>query len=216
MLNYIKSKTGKSPAPPTQTEEPVLTREDEEFLQRITSEANLAADVSLPPSPPSRPQSAHDAGSGDVEPLAIGKSGAERADTKNEFGVHQEPSTGSDQQVTVKERLNAARSKWTWGRKDSRSANRKTTASDLMSAAENVKPTESDEEPDEEAQKEANDMAAALETLNLAAVDNKVFSISKETRDLLAKFVPSACFRQDRPSLTRGCYSQNCADSRSY
>ena len=188
MLSYLKSKRGKSPAP-TQTKEPVLTTEDEEFIQRITSEAVAPADVSLPPTPPARPQFLQDAELEEAEPLALVKSNRDTEDTKNEFGVHQDPSDTSAGHASVKDKLNTARSKWNWGRKDSRDAKRQATASDLMSAAENVKARESDDDTDEEAKKEAREMADALEGLNLAAVDNRVFSISKETTELLAKYV---------------------------
>lgn len=46
----------------------------------------------------------------------------------------------------------------------------------------------SEEEISEEAKKEQEDMAAVLEQLNLAAVNNRVFSISDETHELLRKF----------------------------
>jgi uncharacterized protein YoxC len=62
-----------------------------------------------------------------------------------------------------------------------------------MHIAEGVK--SSDAQPNEDnivsevqAKKEQDDMAMVLEKLNLAAVNNRVFSISEETQELLQKF----------------------------
>ena len=56
-----------------------------------------------------------------------------------------------------------------------------------MAVAEGMKSTD---EPaiTEEAKKEQEDMASVLEQLNLAAINNRVFSISDETNELLRKF----------------------------
>ena len=49
-------------------------------------------------------------------------------------------------------------------------------------------PNEDNVVSDVEAKKEEEDMAMLLEELNLAAVNNRVFSISDETQELLQKF----------------------------
>ncbi len=51
-----------------------------------------------------------------------------------------------------------------------------------------AKPNEDNVVSDVEAKKEEDDMAMVLEKLNLAAVNNRVFSISDETQELLQKF----------------------------
>ena len=51
-----------------------------------------------------------------------------------------------------------------------------------------AKPNEDNVVSDVEAKKEEEDMAEVLEKLNLAAVNNRVFSISDETQELLQKF----------------------------
>lgn len=51
-----------------------------------------------------------------------------------------------------------------------------------------AKPNEDNVVSDVEAKKEEEDMAEVLERLNLAAVNNRVFSISDETHELLRKF----------------------------
>ena len=62
-----------------------------------------------------------------------------------------------------------------------------------MSAAQGLKaadahPNEDHIVSDPEARKEEEEMAAVLEDLNLAAVNNRVFSISKESRELMHKY----------------------------
>lgn len=51
-----------------------------------------------------------------------------------------------------------------------------------------TKPNEDNVVSDVEAEKEEQDMAIVLEKLNLAAVNNRVFSISDETQEILQKF----------------------------
>ena len=63
-----------------------------------------------------------------------------------------------------------------------------------MSAAEGLKaadaqPNEDGVVSDPEAKKEEEEMAAVLEDLSLAAVNNRVFSISKESQELMRKYV---------------------------
>ena len=50
------------------------------------------------------------------------------------------------------------------------------------------KPNEDNVVGDAEAKKEEEDMAMVLEKLNLAAVNNRVFSVSDETQELLQRF----------------------------
>ena len=60
---------------------------------------------------------------------------------------------------------------------------RATVADDLHSAAEASKAAEK-----EQAEKEQEDLTAVLDQLNLSAVNNRVFSFSKESEELLNKF----------------------------
>lgn len=67
------------------------------------------------------------------------------------------------------------------------------TAESLQDIAEGLKssdakPNEDDVVPDVEAKKEQDDMATVLDKLNLAAVNNRVFSVSEETQELLQRF----------------------------
>ena len=54
--------------------------------------------------------------------------------------------------------------------------------------AADAQPNEDGLVDDKEAKKEEEDMTIALERLNLAAVNNRVFSVSAETQELLEKF----------------------------
>jgi hypothetical protein len=86
------------------------------------------------------------------------------------------------------------KSTWSWLRRDSRDARRKATAAGLMDVAEGLKladakPNEEGVVEDPDAKKEEEeDMTIVLERLNLAAVNNRVFSISDETQLLLRQF----------------------------
>lgn len=90
-----------------------------------------------------------------------------------------------------------SKSKWSFLRRDSRDVKRKNkeaTAADLMSAAEGLKsadaqPNDDHTVSDPEAKKEEEEMTSVLEQLNLAAVNNRVFSVSKESQELLRKYV---------------------------
>ena len=199
MLDYLKSKRGKSPAPTQEAEAPILTQEDEEFLHRIATEG-------APPPLPVRPGMEHLPEAGISEDnnaqLAL-YDGAQRiplpdAPNTPEGILTTAESDHTEAAVAGKSQERGKKPKWSWLRKDSRDAKRKATATDLMSAAEGLKspdaqPNEDNAISDPEAQKEEEEMSDVLEQLNFAAVDNRVFSISKESQELLRKCVISTC-----------------------
>lgn len=170
-INYIKAKTHIGTA--TKSESPVLSDEDAKFLDRVTKQDN----------PPPLPTVLH---GGDAQ-LAL-MDGAQNValppETPNELS--EEPQT-LETSATEK---SGKRKTWSWLRRDSRDSKRMTTAAGLHDIAEGLK-TSQDEavSPDvAAAKKEEEDMTVVLETLNLAAVDNRVFSISAETQELLQRF----------------------------
>ncbi|KAK5938646.1 hypothetical protein PMZ80_008837 [Knufia obscura] len=174
-INYIKSKAHIGAAP--KSEKPVLSDEDEQFLSRITSQDN----------PPPLPTVEH---GGDAQ-LAL-LDGAQNIElppgTPNE--LTEEPTAVPE--FPPKEET-GKKTTWSWLRRDSRHArqnNQEATAEGLHDIAEGMKTKEeSDVSPEDiEAKKEEQDMANVLENLNLAAVDNRVFSISDETQELLQRF----------------------------
>jgi hypothetical protein len=184
-INYIKAKAHIATA--HKSEQPVLSQEDEEFLNRLTSDEN-------PPPLPARPNvtdlpiAGETRGNDAQLALMDGAQNIPLPDTPNE--VSEEPSMISEAPVDPKQGT-SKRLTWSWLRRDSRS--RQATADGLQDIADNLKapdakPNEDNIVDDKEAKKEEEDMLIVLERLNLAAVNNRVFSISDETQELLQKF----------------------------
>lgn len=175
---------------------PVLSDEDEAFLHRIASEGT-------PPPLPERPQDLSVAGesNGNNAQIAI-MNGAQNIplpdvpDTPD--GILASMEDQEDGKGKEKETVKHSKSpfKWSFLRRDSRDGKRSdkaVAATDLMSAAEEIKSPDAHVNEDghvsnHEAKKEEEEMTAVLDQLNLAAVNNRVFSISKESQDLLRKF----------------------------
>jgi hypothetical protein len=193
-INYIKAKTHISTS--KKAEAPVLSEEDEQFLNHITSDAKA-------PALPARPRVvdlplAGEARGNDAQiALMDGAQNIPLPDTPNE--VSEEPpmlegsATALEDSTTAAKDRKKKKSTWSWLRRDSRDANRKATAAGLMDVAEGLKsadakPNEDGLVEDPQAKKEEEDMTIVLERLNLAAVNNRVFSISDETQVLLQQF----------------------------
>lgn len=166
-VNYIKSKTRLGTI--TKSEKPVLSDEDEKFLSNIASQDNPT------PLPPDHGGDAQIALMNGAQNVAL------PPETPTE--LTEDPITMTDPVSEQKSKKNT----WSWLRRDSRDTKRQTTAEGLHDIAEGLKVTP--ETPEEaEAKKEEEDMTEVLEKLNLAAVDNRVFSISEETQALLKDF----------------------------
>jgi hypothetical protein len=193
-INYIKAKTHISTS--KKAEAPVLSEEDEQFLNHITSDAKA-------PALPARPRVldlpvAGEARGNDAQiALMDGAQNIPLPDTPNE--VSEEPPMMEGSATALEDSATAAKdgkkkkSTWSWLRRDSRHAKRKATAAGLMDVAEGLKsadakPNEDGLVEDPQAKKEEEDMMIVLERLNLAAVNNRVFSISDETQVLLQRF----------------------------
>lgn len=206
-FNYYKSKYHVDHA--NKSSDPVLTDEDEAFLQRVASEGTP------PPLPERRrPQHLPEAGStsGNDAQIVL-MHGAQDIplpdipDTPDEVsrelgeedsgkgkGKEKEKDKGKG-----KEQDGKGRKVWSFLRRDSRDAKRKHQAAagaDLHSVAEGLKaadavPNEDGVVSGPEAKKEEEEMTVVLEQLSLAAVNNRVFSISKESQELLRKYVSS-------------------------
>jgi len=174
-INYIKAKANLTTA--TKAEAPVLSEEDEQFLNQITSDG---APPELPPRPVQDAQIALMAGAQNI-PLP---------ETPQDE-ITEEPLMVDQLETTAKQEKK--KSSWSWLRRDSRDATRKATAAGLEDVAKGLKTDEATAEDDgvvddPEAKKEEEDMTMVLERLNLAAVNNRVFSISDETQQLLQQF----------------------------
>lgn len=215
MLDYLSSlKSKKRHEEPelalepeqAEIEEPVLNDEDEAFLHRIATEGTPPP---LPERPPSLPPRLHDlpvAGEsqGNNAQIAL-MDGAQNiplpsapetpASEPPEAIEHEEKSEGEEKAAKGKHKEGKKPFRWSFLRRDSRDSKRKAqaaTATDLMGVAEGLKspdaqPNEDHIVSDPEAKQEEEEMTAIMEQLNLAAVNNRVFSISQESRDLLHK-----------------------------
>ena len=206
MMEYFSSKRArsKSPAPPAQVETPVLNDEDEAFFARIETEGTPPELPERPAPPlPSRPQDLPHVGEteGNNAQIAL-------MDGSQNIPLPDVPDTPDDVHTTAEsddpyqgsakgKQKEAKKSKWSFLRRDSRDVKRKNkeaTATGLMSAAEALKsadaqPNEDHTVSDPEAKREEEEMTSVLEQLNLAAVNNRVFSVSKESQELLRKYV---------------------------
>ncbi|EED19454.1 conserved hypothetical protein [Talaromyces stipitatus ATCC 10500] len=176
---------------------PVLTDEDEAFLQRVTSnpddsnnnnnttsaevvtplgrDAQIALmdgaqDIPLPMSP-----------SENVErevPKEVNEAGKEKVELNNESAATTKKRRPWS--LWMRKRSHDAKSK-----KDAKGKGPKVDADEIS-----TKPTTADGNPltDEEQKEEQEDLAIIMERLNLAAQNNRAFSISDETQQLLEKF----------------------------
>ncbi|KAI9790499.1 MAG: hypothetical protein M1835_000934 [Candelina submexicana] len=186
-FNYRKAKLHQ--AHHEKSEAPVISEEDEAFLNRIASEGT-------PPPLPSRPTvlTAGDPTGNEMQ-VAL-KEEAEHIPLPETPDIEEESSPAGDEteKGAGKGKGKAKKStKWSFLRRDSRdrsNKNKQQAGADLGSAAAALKAAEEHAgEPDShEAHKEEEDMTILLDKLNLAAVNNRVFSISSETRDVLEKF----------------------------
>ena len=214
MMEYFSAKRAKSKSPlrsAQQNEAPVLTEEDEAFLARIETEGTPPELPERPAPPlPQRPQDLPEAGEtyGNNAQIAL-FDGSQNIplpdvpDTPEEVLTTAEPEAVEAGHGKGKHK-EGKKSKWTFLRRDSRDVkkkHKKATATDLMSAAEHLKaadahPNEEGQVSDPEAKKEEEEMASVLEDLNLAAVNNRVFSVSKESQELLRKCVETSPMRE--------------------
>ncbi|PGH07109.1 hypothetical protein AJ80_08046 [Polytolypa hystricis UAMH7299] len=181
-VNYIKGKARFSKPPKEQV--PVLTDADEEFLNRLTASAEAASeststavgqdaqlalmdgaqDIPLPQSPTGQaPTRELSAGDGGLEEKGEGKQGEKSPKAKN-FRP------------------------WSWIRESGDKWRRENTAAGLSNIVHGLKAPDAKADEGEEAKKEEEDLEDVLESLNLAAVNNRVFSFSDETQELLRKF----------------------------
>ncbi|BCR93720.1 uncharacterized protein AKAW2_10766S [Aspergillus luchuensis] len=177
-----------------QPHEPVLTTEDEAFLREITSDPAKQGPISptiendTPLSPVSPvPTDTFDATQSPVSPAEeFGKElGEEERKTREKTERSQSVSQGSKAESSTQKKR-----PWSWIRRkstvDKKGSESASEAAPAPSASNDAQPAQAKE--DDEAKQEAEDMTEILERLNLAAENNRVFSISDETRELLRKF----------------------------
>ncbi|KAF2834904.1 hypothetical protein M501DRAFT_922298, partial [Patellaria atrata CBS 101060] len=170
-------------------EKPVLTEEDEAYLQRIVSEG-------APPPLPDRPTVILDSGEkvvGKDAQIAL-MAGADQIPLPTSPPA--EASDKGGENLTVEEKKK--RDYWSYlpaipkikrlitpqDRSKERAAISLQSAADALKAGE--APTATEQKGEEKS--EEDDLTSILDQLNLAAVNNRVFSFSKESQELLDKF----------------------------
>ena len=191
--------TGSVPSPPpapTISEpadetgvEPVLDEEDEKFLHRLAAIASEPEGT--PPPLPGRPavvidengqqkvgKDAQEALMDGADKIALPKSPSEKKAFASYFAL---PKFGKKADKAAKEKDTTVKDKK--GKAKVTEAERNELADNLLAAAEKSKSAE-----ENEAEKETQDLAKILEELNMSAVNNRVFSFSKESEELLQKF----------------------------
>jgi hypothetical protein len=169
--------------------EPVLDEEDQKFLERLAAIAQEPEGI--PPQLPARPTEVI---SGPGEKM-VGKDAQEALMAgADKIALPQSPPEGGlGRKKSVLSYFALPKFKRGDKQKESTLANkgkanvtekdRAKLADDLLAVAESSKSAEMTE-----AEKEQQDLTKILEELNLSAVNNRVFSFSKESEELLSKF----------------------------
>lgn len=197
MMEYFhlkKSNPHDNPEP-EKAEVPVLTAEDEAFLHRIATEGT-------PPPLPERPLqhlplTGETAGNQAQVALFDGPQNIPSPNDTNTPQLEADRSLEGEKDAKGKGKAKAKSGRplftWSFLRRDSRDSklkDKQAAATDLMSLAEGLKAhsPEGSSELDSEMKKEEEELTAVLDQLNLAAVNNRAFSISKESQELLRKY----------------------------
>lgn len=190
--------SGPVPSPPVPTvsepadetgAEPVLDEEDEKFLERLAAIAQEPEGT--PPPLPGRPvviiddngqqkvgKDAQEALMDGADKIALPQSPPAKRALTSYFTL---PKFAKKGDKTEKEKDTTSKDKK--GKAKVTEAERNELADNLLAAAEASKSVEQSE-----AEKETQDLTKILEELNLSAVNNRVFSFSKESEELLQKF----------------------------
>lgn len=175
--------------------EPVLDEEDEKFLERLAAIASEPEGT--PPPLPGRPavvvdedgqqkvgKDAQEALMDGADKIALPKSPPEKKAFTSYFSNFTVPKFGKKTDKPEKEKGTTTKDKK--GKAKVTEAERNELADNLLAAAEKTKSAEEVEEA--EVEKETQDLSKILEELNMSAVNNRVFSFSKESEELLQKF----------------------------
>ena len=202
-FSFKRAKKHQDKVPAAET--PVLDDEDEAFLKRITTQVE-----GTPPALPERPLDglsvAGDPTGNDMQliladearevPLPDApetpegvKPDAERSRDVAEDGK----AKGKGKEKERSKSRDANKNRWSFLQKGKEALRRKSSHGAEKHKADDGKAEDSDV-PKTEAQKEEEEMAQVLDQLNLAAIDNQAFSLSKESQELLKKYMtpPSA------------------------
>jgi hypothetical protein len=154
-----------------QVQSPVLTEEDENFLERIVSAEGT------PPALPERPR-------------VLNPEAGDPTNNDEQMTVYNEPGTKPETKPEAKAVEKAGKHKGKGKEnvndKDKKKSNRFSFLRRSKKSNDGLKPTTNVSE--REAEKEEDDINRVLDELNLSAVNNRAFSISKESQKLVQDF----------------------------
>jgi hypothetical protein len=158
-----------------EVQSPVLTEEDENFLGRI---------VSAEGTPPALPERPH----------VLNPEAGDPTNNDAQMVVHDEPGTKAEAEGQTKTEEKAekhrgkgkGKGKENVQDKDKKKSHRFSFLHRSKKPDDSLKPTT--DVPEKEAEKEEDDINRVLDELNLAAVNNRAFSISKESQKLVQDF----------------------------
>ncbi|KAL2793605.1 hypothetical protein BJX66DRAFT_305585 [Aspergillus keveii] len=206
VTSLFKGKQAQQPAAATtnrrKSHDPVLTAEDEAFLRNVTSEETQSG---LGAAAPTEPEAGTGASAGE-QPVSTGTAevhsqgpispveefGRELGEQERRKSVVEAGRTASTAETETKgkrKRVASPEKKkrpWSfiWKKGDKKSPETETAPAPESSSS----PPKDTIADDKETKQENEDMTEILDRLNLAADNNKVFSISDETQELLRKF----------------------------
>lgn len=184
MQEYANTESQRPSSRP-KSQDPVLTPEDEAFLRNIMAEqpAQTPDDGPLSPVSPLEP------GSTELQSPVSPVEEFGRELGEQERKAHEAKEQTQDQPAKVESSSQPAKKwrPWDWIRKKS-SHEKKDKLEAPKEAPTNSQDVPTVDKNDAEAKQEAEDLTDILERLNLAADNNRVFSISDETQELLRKF----------------------------
>ncbi|KAI9043651.1 uncharacterized protein KD926_003001 [Aspergillus affinis] len=177
--------------PPVQ--DPVLTAEDERFLQNIVTETgdNRVVSPSAQESDSRSPVSplGTDAPTLQSPVSPVEEFGRELGEEgRKARGLAQKQPSGTSETSKAETSTPIEKEKkkrWTWLRRMNTQKNKENARPETPSQPPSQLPANGN---DDEAKQDAEDMTEILERLNLAADNNKVISISDDTQELLRKF----------------------------
>lgn len=200
---FFKNKNINNPQPPParrKSHDPVLSPEDEAFLRNITSESPSATAQDSVPSEqagdqPSSPLSG-DAQAPPISPVEefgkeLGERERRKSLTEHPPGNEKSIASGTAAEPSAKAgRSGSPKKKRPWSMLWKKSEKKAPETREPETAPAPVTAVETTDTPsgDKETKQENEDMTEILDKLNLAADNNRVFSISDETQELLRKF----------------------------
>ncbi|KAL5340134.1 hypothetical protein BJX70DRAFT_362263 [Aspergillus crustosus] len=189
LLRSATTRQSSSPSAKRKSQDPVLTAEDEAFLQKIASDPATVEDAAVATSIPEQPPSTTEQ-QVPISPVEefgkeLGEEERKKSVTETLAVVNPNKDEGKGRELKVKTGRSASPEKkkkgWSlFGKKIGKQEPETAPSPATAPAADTI--------AEDETKRENEDMTEILDKLNLAADNNRVFSISEETQELLRKF----------------------------